>query len=238
MANRKKEVDNELIKQIEVLQSQVEDLERQIRDQKITSTESVSVKFLLTEFSELGQFWRHTDSRIENAANMYLTICAILVPGMVLFYRVANDLRLFFIGVTLAALALFVVGVVFTGRIIQTRIIKNEYIYALNLIRGYFAEKDIGIAPYLSLPIKGSFIDLNDKQTRLPHPPFYSTAFIHLINIWNGLLFGISVASVSWLYISSLSITTIMVIGGGVALICYGLLDFLVKRMIKHVKVH
>jgi hypothetical protein len=29
--------------------------------------------FLLAEFAELGQFWRHTDSRIENGINYYLT---------------------------------------------------------------------------------------------------------------------------------------------------------------------
>jgi hypothetical protein len=238
MTDRKKKVDNELIQQIKVLQSQIEDLQRYIRDQDIASIESVGIKFLLTEFRELGQLWRHTDSRIENAANLYLTICTILVPGIVLFYHFANDPRLFLIGVALAALALFVIGAVLVGRIIESRTIKVEYIYALNLIRGYFAEKDVSIVPYLYFPIEESPNDLNDKQIRSLHPRIYSSAFTHLINIWNGLLFGIAVAAVLWLFISSLSITTIVVVGGGAALICYSLLTLLAKRTFKNVRIH
>ena len=81
-----------------------------------------------------------------------------------------------------AALALFIIGVILARRIVGTAIIKAEYIHALNLIRRFFVDKDVGLTPYLFLPFADNPADTPEPggKTFRPRIPANLLAAIHV----------------------------------------------------------
>src|SRR5436305_1564222 len=55
----------------------------------------LGIKFMLDEFGELGEFWRHADSRMESAINFYLTSGTIVVSAVVVPAQRTDELRVF-----------------------------------------------------------------------------------------------------------------------------------------------
>jgi hypothetical protein len=224
--------DDKVLQQLQALQSQVHDLQRQIAKERESSHTDLSVKFLLAEFNELGQFWRHTDSRLESGLNLYLTASAVIISAIVFFSPRVTDIRLFVIVVVLIALSLFIVGFFLSERIVSSRIIKREYIHALNLIRRFFVDRDAGITPYLFLPFADSPVDTPRSHAEaLASLVPAQGGFFFVINVWNGLLLGFSTSACVWLIVPSLPMIVFVAAGILVAAVCAVLLNIAARGL-------
>jgi hypothetical protein len=142
----------EILTEIQLLRAEIRDLRNQTTTRNLELTEDLGIKFLLDEFGELGEFWRHADSRVENALNLYLTSGTIVVSAIVLLGQRSGDLDVFLTAAIFVAVALAAAGIVLARRIVGADIIKAEYIYALELIRRFFVDNAAQITPYLVLP--------------------------------------------------------------------------------------
>ncbi|HEC87220.1 MAG TPA: hypothetical protein ENI49_05070 [Thermoplasmatales archaeon] len=232
MAERKQATNDEVLQQLHVLQTQIHDLQQQIANQNKSSAENLSIKFLLAEFNELGEFWRHTDSRLENSLNLYLTGSAVVVSAIVFLSQQIADVRLLLLVAIFVSLALFIIGVILARRILGTALIKAEYIHALNLIRRFFVDKDAGITPYLFLPFADSPADSSKSSGKTFRPRIPANLLV-AIHVWNGLLLGFSVSVCVWLIVPTLPVTTIIATGVVVAAICIGWLGVTARQEVR-----
>ena len=227
---RKKHASNDdLLEELRTLKTQVELLQEQTQNKSASANYEKGVEFLLAEFKELGQFWRHTDSRMESALNLYMTASALIVSGLVYLSQQVTDFRAFLSFVTLITVALFVGGMILANRILGTALIKAEYIRALNLIRRYFVDTDQSIRDYLLLPIANS-----PKDTARPLGKGFSaripTSLLVVIHVWDSLLLGFVVGSISWLAEPRILLIAIFAIGAVVAVLCFAVLSILARR--------
>ncbi|MBD3309537.1 hypothetical protein GF348_24370 [candidate division KSB3 bacterium] len=171
-----------------------------ITGNKGASTErekDTTIQFLLTEFSEMGEFWRHTDSRIETAINFYLTVGAAALPGTVILYEAVADLRLFVIALLPIMGALFIFGFFLVRRITSADIKKAEYLLSLNLVRRYFVDHSPKVARYLYMPLAQPS-ESSDGMTKQVGPVFHRRiAFV--VNTANSVLAGTAFSGLLWL---------------------------------------
>jgi hypothetical protein len=192
--------------------------------------EKAEIQFLLTEFQEMGQFWRHTDARIEAAINFYLTIVAVFIPGIFLLYQQVVDLSLFVLMSIPLCTALIVVGYFLTRRITSSDILKAKYIFSMNLIRGYFVDNFPHIAQNLHMPI--SLPSNEDNSNRLK--PIFHGLIVTVSNLINSALFGFVVSGIAWLlFAKTLSLAQIILVGSIGILICYILLTWHYNKLIR-----
>ncbi len=210
------------------------------RTKKISSQESTDneiekaeLQFLLTEFQEMGQFWRHTDARIEAAINFYLTIVAVFIPGIFLLYQQVVDLNLFVLMSIPICTALIVVGYFLSRRITSSDILKAKYIFSMNLIRGYFAGNFPHIAKNLHMPI--SFpSDEKDSNTL---KPIFHRLIVTVSNLINSVQFGLLVSGVAWLLFAKIiSLAQIVLVGSSGIMICFVLLTWHYNKLIRPFK--
>ena len=220
--------------QIQALQTQIQDLRQLIEEKSKYQSEGIGSKFLLAEFDNLVEFWRHTDSRVSSALNMYFTISALSVSGAVFFSQQIENTMLFLISVALIAMILFVAGIFLARQIISTAILKIEYVNSLNLIRCFFVEKDPEIANYLLLPLAGSPVGVDESKEKKISP---MRNLLIIIHIWDGMLLGFIVIAGMWLVIPTLSRLIIIAIGIMIALMCIILLRIKAVKRFKEIKI-
>jgi hypothetical protein len=195
--------------------------------------DNMAEKFLLAEFSELAQDWRHTDSRIETAINFYLTVGAVTLPGLGLLYQALPNVRLFIIVSVSVAVALFIFGFFLTRRITSADIYKCEYRLGMRMIRRYFTDHDSEISHYIYLPVASSIDSPEEiaKQRR----PYFHQQLVLAINTFNSFIVGICAASLIWLVFGNiLQPIGIALISLGLSVSSFMILFWLYKRKIKH----
>jgi hypothetical protein len=192
--------------------------------------ESVSVAFLLAEFSELGEFWRHTDARLESSLNFYLTAIAVLAPATLLLRQSVSDIRSLVALMIPVGIALFVIGILLTWRVTRAILVKAEYVHALNLIRRYFVDNDPHIAKYLFLPVAEP---LGEARIISRHFRVSSQRRLTLIiDVANSLLLGAIVAATLWL-LTTLDLTFIVLIGLSIAVTSFIVINWWERQAVQ-----
>lgn len=205
---------NEQKNQLYGIQIQINDIKQQltklnnhlilIGQSKSVSAEEANKNFLLTEFHELCNFWRHTDKRVESSISLYLTISTIITSSsIILFQSQANNQGTFPLStlLTCSCFLLSIAGFFVSTRIVSASVLKAEYIYSINLIRRFFSETNPDYLPYLYMPIaqvKMNEKDLIEFKFKTSHPNF--SLLPHFINIFSSFTLGISVASLIYSY--------------------------------------
>jgi hypothetical protein len=162
-----------------------------------TAVPETSKEFLLAEFREATQLWRHTDSRIETATNFYLTIGAITLPGSILLFKQLENHRDFVASmmpiVTLLALA----GVLLVNRINSADLRKGDYELCRSLVMRYFVDQDDRLADYLLFPLAEPGPDLSKKVAQLR--PYFHSSLTSIINVFTALLLSSIPSACLWL---------------------------------------
>ncbi|MBA3045784.1 MAG: hypothetical protein FP824_06180 [Euryarchaeota archaeon] len=168
--------------------------------------EDISVNFFLEEYRELGQFWRHTDNRNENTIKIYLTASALIISASLLLSSWSDlDNQIFLICLNVAAAILFILGVLLTRRLISTELIKQEYLFAMGLIRKYFVRKDPQIREHIFLPVTESSRDKREYEFPNDLRPFMK--FLKIIHGWNSVLIAFMISSVIWIAFSMIELS-------------------------------
>lgn len=173
----------------------------------------LSKEFLLAELSEIGEFWRHTDGRIESAINFYITVVAVVLPASVLVYQSISDIGTFILLALLLGILLIIMGIFLIARISNAEIRKSQYILSIQLIRSYFANRDPEISQYLLFPTAIPSYDQTEKENQLE--PFIQRRLVITINALNSLIIGACIYALLWL-LTSMS-TGLAIILAGVA---------------------
>jgi len=199
--------------------------------------EKPDIKFLLVEFSEIGQFWRHTDSRIETTINYYITVGAVVLPGVVLLYQAISDTRLFILATLPIIGALIIIGLFLVARVTNSDILKAEYILSLNLIRRYFVDNNLKIAPYLYLPIAEPSTNLEVIRRQLL--PYFHHRIILVVNCANSILFGLMVCGFLWLVASQfLSFRILITVAFIISVVSLATLTWFSRKAIRQYEVN
>lgn len=176
---------------MQTLASENEQLRNQIQNSSPDKSESLSEEFLLSDFKETSQFWRHTDSRLENAIRLYLTINTIAVSGSVILVNQNPQAKILISFISVISFIIFCSGTFLSIRIIGVLTGKGEYALSLNRIRAYFAEKEPKIQPYLVLPF--SDIDIEYGLTNLRNKlKKYTDPLLISIRLWSSLMLSFS----------------------------------------------
>jgi hypothetical protein len=168
---------------------------------------SASAEFMLAEYSLLGELWRHTDARIETAVNFYLTTGAILGPATLLVYQAFSEIRLFLVASILVCIALIVMGLLISTRIVRAYQIKRRYAHGLSLIRRYFVDIEPKLEGYIHLPVAGLPESNRTRASLLPR-------LVIAVRLINSLALGWILAATTWLLGGSIRAAALGGIGG------------------------
>lgn len=181
-----------------------------------SATKPETLSFLMAEFDQLGEFWRHTDSRIDSAINFYLTTFAIVASGSLLLFQSISDTRAFVAGMIPVGSVLLLMGVFLSSRINSTRHIKHEYTLGLNRIRRFFVDNDPNLAKYTVLPV-----------ANIPGEPIPTGRVIRQGTVWrflsilhavNSLIAGGIIFAVLWLTTDLIVAASLLIALGGATL--------------------
>jgi hypothetical protein len=169
----------ELTLLVKALQEQVGELilqqkalEAKVTQEATSGSESAGDKFMLAEFNELGDLWRHTDQRLDKGLAIYLTTTTIAVSVLAIVARqdasqwLPQDIR--WILTIALSLLLAINGVVYARLIVESQRTKTEYRFAAMRIRRYFVGQDENLRAYTILRIDDS-VDL-DRASFEKHP--------------------------------------------------------------------
>lgn len=209
---------NRILEELRILNQRMEELQNQLSLQQKTeenarsSIDELTTKFLFEEYKILHDAWKHVDSRLGNTLSLYLTISGAIVPAVALIAKDSQNIYLFLTTLSLAALILAISGIFVARRITAAEIVKSEYLYAINLIRGFFVDHDSTIALYLFLP----FVEEPTKLTEAKRNIFRSSTtnrFIIITHLWIGALFGFFISTIFWLIFPSLPLPAVVIIG-------------------------
>ena len=205
-----------------------------IVSQKATCTEKEednTIQFLLAEFNEMGEFWRHTDSRIETAINFYLTVGAVAFPGIIILYEAITDIRLFIVALLPIIGTLFTFGFLLVRRITSADIRKAEYLLSLNLIRRYFVDHNPQVAQYLYMPLAQPSDSSDAKPKQLN--PYFHRQIVFIVDSANSILAGAFFSGLSWLAVGHLVLPILIIsVGVGVGIVAFFVQTWLYHRII------
>lgn len=187
---QKKQHESSNMSDLEALLSQPFRSETNTSDPNNDDLKEVGVQFLLAEFSNLTDLWKHTDSRLESGLNIYLTTNALLISAIAFFSQRVTDTTSFLIIIVFIAVALSVTGIILSTRLLSTAFIKTEYMHARNMIRRYFAERAPDIIPYLYFANKTGMATINKKILLFRTPGTIYTA----LHLWSSFLTSASIS--------------------------------------------
>jgi len=219
-------VDNhDLLEALNALKIQRESLRGPVRNSPVVTREH-SLQFLLAEFNALGEFWRHTDSRMEGSLNLYFTASALMVSGMAYLSQQVINAQAFVASVAAVAVTLFIGGLILSRRILRTVFLKAEYVKALNLIRRYFIDADQSIKHYLSLPCSHSPTGATEPPAQVSQPSI-PASLLTAIHAWDSLLLGFACGSIAWLTEPRLLAGFLIGLGILIAAVCFIVLSII-----------
>ncbi len=146
-----------------------------------------SIKFLLAEYQHIGDIWKYTDARTENALRLYFTAGAILISAAAILYKQKIEIQ-FLLQIFLFLQLAFMFGsILLLKRITSTFLLKIEYFNSINLIRRYFIDKDSEIENYLLLPCI-SKSEMNQDSLKKYYDKKSRSVIILTFIIWISLL--------------------------------------------------
>lgn len=225
---------------IQDIRQQIDQLEEGLqaaREQNI-QTEKTNQAFLLTEFNEVCNFWRHTDKRVDSTIRLYLTTSTVIVSSsLVLFqYQTGNTAIIpSSLLISFSSLAMSISGFFLSTRIIGASVNKSEYAYSINLIRRFFAEKRPEICPYLYMPIAreqiGARITSSRKVGEAMHKP--SPLLIGIANLFSSTCLGVSLISFAYFYRPNMTLATGLMIVSSVACTLFVSVGLWQRRILK-----
>jgi hypothetical protein len=219
-----------------VLGSHQAPLEKSSTNSNPTGTnDNAMERFLLAEYSELAQDWRHTDSRIETAINFYITVGAVVLTGLGILYQALQSVQLFILASVPVAVVLFVFGVFLTLRITSADLKKGEYRLGMRIIRRYFADREAEDSRYMYRPVASSINGPEDiAKQRSPH---FHERVVLAINTFNSFIVGVCSASLIWLVFGNVLLPIgIALISLGLSAVSLILLSWFLKRRITNIK--
>lgn len=220
------EINNEVI----ALRTKVQKIQEHLnRNHEVQQKDSAS--FLLAEFNHLSNIWQHTDSRMEKGINIYVTLNAIIVSGLMVLSQQITNYRVFTVIGILITCGLAVIGTLLSIRIMTTKIIKIHYLDAINLIRRYFVDNEESLQKYLLLPVANNLIDSSDKRKIRRHIPVPKV--VTFIHVWNALLLSFAVGSILW--IIKQTFHPLLPLAGGivVGIVSFTVLELITKKRIR-----
>lgn len=153
------------------------------------------IQFMLTEFSQLCEFFRHTDSRLYTGVNFYLTFAAAAVTVAAVLLGYIPDGRLYALATLPLQAAVFLVGYFLANQMMLTDIIKWEYRHGLNLVRRFFVDQYEHLAPYLVLPVAPAA----STDELSPVRPQTVSRDVVTVLLLNAMLLGTMAATVTWI---------------------------------------
>jgi hypothetical protein len=199
-----------------------------------TTHQHDAVQFLLAEFNETAEDWRHTDTRIETAINFYLTIVAIVLPSLIVLYQTIQNPTVFVLAAIPINGFLFIVGFFLTRRITSASILKSQYRSASQLIRRYFVDLAPELTTYIQFPVARP-LGSTEKQSIPIRTALYHRVIL-AVNAANSVLAGASAAGLTWLLAGTLfSAVEIVGIGLATTVLSFFFLHWLFIRRIAHV---
>ena len=204
--------------QIQSFAIQNEVLRNQLDEKQKTDLDKTSAQFLLSDFSEIGQFWRHTDSRLENAIRIYLTISTVAISGAVLLVSQTQQIERILAISAATAFVLFCAGIFLLRRIITVWVEKSNYSLALNRIRAFFADHSPKIKPYMVLPLADPDSSLRDAMSQEPNT--YNNWLITFVRLSSSLLLSFSTTVYFWLLLPNFHIVLLIAEGFIVFVAC------------------
>lgn len=170
-----------------------------------------SIQFLLAEYNSLNDLLKHTNERLTATINLFLTMVTVVISGTVFLTQSSPDLQLLIVLLIPVSLLLATAGTFLSYRMIRTRVLKAEYIYALNLIRTFFVDMDSFIYPYLFLPVENSKSSSLGKRFNQRQGFKDYLNFIHLCT---GVFAGFPVVAGIWIFYSGFPIWVLILLGG------------------------
>lgn len=108
--------------------------------------------FMLIEYQELSSTWKHTDARMESSLRLFLGTSTILVSGVAIAFTQDVPKNVISYIILFGLLLMTALGILIMKRVLGTSFIKDEYLIAINLIRGYFKDRNLAIENNLMLP--------------------------------------------------------------------------------------
>lgn len=165
-----------LLKKVEVIGDKLENLaDATMPDMNsINEKEDEGINFLMIEFQEISNAWKHIDSRTESSIRLFFTASTILLSAITISITQLKELNIVFPIVIVSMILLCLGATLIMRRIIAAFLLKEEYFKAIKLIRRYFMERNTSIKDYLLLPtlkkseisIDGIKKDLTERANR------------------------------------------------------------------------
>ncbi len=185
--------------------------------------------FLISEFEQLGEFWRQTDSRLETSINHYLVSWTAIAAGTAFLSSIVSSPKVFWGILALLAVVLASGGYIVSTRTLSASMVKREYLLALNLIRLYFVERDKSIASYLLLPYQ----DPRIRPELIGLGPSGKTKFsFGFLSGLNSLLLGVACGISTWLLFPSVSLIVPLAVAITVAGFCLIVLSAIRRKVV------
>lgn len=220
----------DLLKQLTALEARLAKIERTITHESDLAEGGAGSSFLLVEFAALSDLWRDADARIQGTMNLYLAMWATVAAAMVLVYSVVQSLKPLLLGLAVAATLLAGAGVLVSLRVASRAALRNEYVSKLNLIRGYFTQKNAEIGPYLLLGRPDESTAAGQRQARGRSLYGATGTVMVLLNLTDALLLGMAAGVFLWLAVPSTGLAGIVGVAIGVAVACFLLLQWIAQR--------
>lgn len=162
-------------------------------------------QFMLAQFAEMNQDFRHYDQRVETALNIYAAAWALLLAGVITLYSATRDIGFLFQVAGAPAIILCALGLFTVRWVINLTISRDRRRAAANLAQLYFTLRAPKISPHLiklgrtPQPLKNTLQE--SKFSKRDYDVSFPDSMVHFIVVLNALLAGLAVASVSsWLF--------------------------------------
>jgi hypothetical protein len=175
------------------------------------------IQFMLAEFGELCQLFRHTDSRLYSSFNFYLTFVAATITVVVLLLGYISDARFYALATLPFQCAVFLIGYFLAQHMFLSEVLKGEYRQGLNLIRRFFVDKYEHLTPYLVLPLAPPPTARVEELPR--EKPHSVSRDILAISLINAIVLGTIAGTVSWVINADSHWAVAMAISIGIAVI-------------------
>ena len=171
-----------------------------------------SIQFLLAEYNGLNNLLKHTDERLTATINLFLTMTAVVISGTVFLAQNNSNAELLISLLIPVSLLLSITGSFMSYQLVRARILKAEYLYALNLIRTFFVDLDHSIYPYLFLPTEK--MELHSSMDKIFKRKQGFRGYLNFINLCTGILMGFPVAAGIWIFYSASPMWLLLFLGG------------------------
>ena len=171
---------------------------------ELLHNESGKEQFLLTQFTEMSEQWRHLDSRVENTINLYLASITIIATVSIATFE--QGMNFFFsrpIPIIFASTVFFLLGFFVARRITSAAISRARCLFSMNLVRTYFQQSYLGVGKYLNVyrdtaePLSNSSDSNKMKEEDSQLRPSWHDGIVWTIYVLNALALAFAFYQIS-----------------------------------------